>query len=957
MGIEKTEFEELVKLLAKAVGYGAPAATPAAPAGGDAAKSGGDSKANQIKEIDDLIKKTGELTGEETERHLKRINALMELNTLEAARNKEIGDKMALKQNLIALNKLEKDSVDVLERSELAANEINKEIMSMRQKRIDTSKDLQKANKDIVGGLEELNAAEEKAKERFESFAEGIAGHLGMMGSAQQGFLGNFMKMSKMMQSDQGMTQFANALGRTFGPANLVNSAVQTIIDSTLTMITALEGANAALAKSTGQGRRFGAEVEQLALSSIRLGIGADQVGAAYGTLTEATTEFNNLGPLQRQEVAFEVAGLERLGVSLEDASSSIQFFSHVAGMSATEASKVTTKISMMGTALGVSASKMSKDFNASLGTLAVYGAKSIDVFTGLAAAAKAAGVEASELLGIATQFDTFAGAAEATGKLNAILGSNLSATQMLTMTEEQRIETLIMSVQASGQSFASMDKFTQKAIAAAAGVTDMNQANKIFGMSVSKYRGYTEEMKRTAHTQEEMNQKIADVMPIAEKMKNAFLTLAIGLGPVIDALSSAIMWLGEFFEKHGEVIQMVTGILAIIMIVGKANALWGGFVGLLKKGLDFLRPTWGRFAKTAKDSAGDVTDAATEMSEGAGNALGNLAEGAGGAVEKMSEGVSSGIENLTDSAGGAVKELSESVGEGIENLADGVSGAGKELAEGMEESAPRVSNALTSLAEGAGNAIGKLGDAVVSIAPKIGNAVVGLAQALGNALAAFAKGAATAGPPGLIVAAVVFLLVLAFAALAAAVAPIVQSLVELAMAMLDNTEVLPKFVLSFLGMLYGMVPLLPVIGMLVWGLMGVGLAIAVIGAAIGELDLDKMEAFSTLTLGLGLIAGGDIAGAFEDAEAGVQNLIAAYNNMSAKVPVKVTSMIENIALITTGRAKDTMTGAVIEASVKEFKAEFENIMKPSFQIQLSLDGKEFNTTVKKVIHETSGGK
>ena len=138
---------------------------------------------------------------------------------------------------------------------------------------------------------------------------------------------------------------------------------------------------------------------------------------------------------------------------------------------------------------------------------------------------------------------------------------------------------------------------------------------------------------------------------------------------------------------------------------------------------------------------------------------------------------------------------------------------------------------------------------------------------------------------------------------------------------------------------------------------MGVGLAIAVIGAAIGELDLDKMEAFSTLTLGLGLIAGGDIAGAFEDAEAGVQNLIAAYNNMSAKVPVKVTSMIENIALITTGRAKDTMTGAVIEASVKEFKAEFENIMKPSFQIQLSLDGKEFNTTVKKVIHETSGGK
>ena len=116
----------------------------------------------------------------------------------------------------------------------------------------------------------------------------------------------------------------------------------------------------------------------------------------------------------------------------------------------------------MMGTSIGISASQMNKDFGAAMSTLAVYGSRSIEVFTGIAAAAKAAGVETSELLGMAKKFDTFAEGAETAGKLNAILGSNISSTQLLRMSEEQRIETLIMTVQASGQAFSDMDKYTQ---------------------------------------------------------------------------------------------------------------------------------------------------------------------------------------------------------------------------------------------------------------------------------------------------------------------------------------------------------------------------------------------------------------------------------------------------------------------------------------------------------------
>ena len=127
----------------------------------------------------------------------------------------------------------------------------------------------------------------------------------------------------------------------------------------------------------------------------------------------------------------------------------------------------------------------MTKDFNASLSTLMVYGRESVDVFKGIAAAAKAAGVETSTLLQIAGKFDTFSGAAEGAGKLNALLGTQLSTTEMLMATEDERIRMLVESVQSQGVAFQDMDRFTQKAIANAAGITDMAEANKIFGNSM----------------------------------------------------------------------------------------------------------------------------------------------------------------------------------------------------------------------------------------------------------------------------------------------------------------------------------------------------------------------------------------------------------------------------------------------------------------------------------------
>ena len=160
-------------------------------------------------------------------------------------------------------------------------------------------------------------------------------------------------------------------------------------------------------------------------------------------------------------------AEFEKLGVSGADTAGIMDYFVKVAGMAQDKVAGTTRELLLMGKSIGITAAEISKKFIAALPTLAVYGAKATEIFGKLSAAAQEAKIEVSDLLGVAAKFDTFASAAETAGKLNAILGSQMSATSMLQMTEEQRVETLIMNVQASGMAFKDMDRFTQKAIAA----------------------------------------------------------------------------------------------------------------------------------------------------------------------------------------------------------------------------------------------------------------------------------------------------------------------------------------------------------------------------------------------------------------------------------------------------------------------------------------------------------
>ena len=92
-------------------------------------------------------------------------------------------------------------------------------------------------------------------------------------------------------------------------------------------------------------------------------------------------------------------------------------------------------------------------------------------------------------LMSITKQFDTFEGAAQSAGKLNAILGGGVvNSMDLLNATEEERVRLLIQSMALSGKNYESLNRFEKQAIASAAGIQDMTEANKLFSMSLSSY-------------------------------------------------------------------------------------------------------------------------------------------------------------------------------------------------------------------------------------------------------------------------------------------------------------------------------------------------------------------------------------------------------------------------------------------------------------------------------------
>jgi CII-binding regulator of phage lambda lysogenization HflD len=456
--------------------------------------------------------------------------------------------------------------------------------------------------------------------------ADKLAGSLGIQKKYKDSILGTTVSLlSKLneegIEGDRARKAMKKYLSDLFTAKNIALNIFNAIKKNSIELFTNFDKAQASLAAATGQGDKFRGTLYEVGREGNLFGVSMDDAGKAIGTLVDQTSNFTSLSKATQSSLALNVAKMEKLGVATSDSAAIFQNFNQALGMTAKESMNMQTELAMAGVSIGVNAGKMTKDFNASLSTLMVYGRESVDVFKGIAAAAKAAGVETSTLLGIASKFDTFAGAAEGAGKLNALLGTQLSTTEMLMATEDERIRMLVESVQSQGVAFQDMDRFTQKAIANSVGITDMAEANRIFGMSLEAYDENERKLNASADAQKKLDDAVAKTVPVMDQFKKLGAEIVVALEPMLKTLESGAKILTDWFKdkstEEKEQLAFWVSLGATFILV---MPILKGMIGMIK----LMIPTLGAADKVASKSGKGFA----KFGKGVGKALANVGKG-----------------------------------------------------------------------------------------------------------------------------------------------------------------------------------------------------------------------------------------------------------------------------------------------------------------------------------------
>ena len=331
-------------------------------------------------------------------------------------------------------------------------------------------------------------------------------------------------------------------------------------------------------AQSTGLSQKLGEEIKSLTISMNSQHFTMEETNRAYETLAVQSQAFTNLTKEGRAALTEQALQFSRLGVSADTFAGTVDGLNKVFGNTPAEINKTTEEISNFGRALGVGPNEMLSEFNKQLPLLARYGKeKGVEMFKELAHTAKLAGLEMSELLNVASAFDTFEGAAESAGKLNFMLGGPLiNSMEMLNATEEERIKMLRDAVTASGKSFEEMGRFEKDLIAKTLGV-DVSVAQKLFSdQNIGSIEEARKALDENANSMGSLNKQAEEATTIAQRQKaadEALLELSQHLG---GAMETAHIWMAK-------INQVMTFISPLLMVASYLIGAYISYLALMK--------------------------------------------------------------------------------------------------------------------------------------------------------------------------------------------------------------------------------------------------------------------------------------------------------------------------------------------------------------------------------------
>jgi hypothetical protein len=364
------------------------------------------------------------------------------------------------------------------------------------------------------------------------------------------------------------------------GPIGLIGGAFIAIMAK---MSLEVSNLSRELGAATGLGNQFTGEITRMAQKGNMAGIGFRESADALKLLTTNLSSFNPKAERTNEYVGLTVARLGKLGATSANAVKNVDLLQRAFGMTAEQAADTTAQIVRMGKSIGITSNEMLTNFETMKTRIAAFGNTGMRVFKEMNALVKATGIALADLQSIASGLDTFDAAADSAGKLNAVLGTQLSTLELLEATDSQRIMMIKQQVQTSVGNFENLDKYTKMYVAQAMGLKDVDKAQRLLNMSTAEYNKYTKGQQEQADIQAELAEATAELVPMMTQLKLVGTQVLMVFGPVISFFSGVI---GAISEAVGVIGWFVQGLGSIVGITGEGGEIFERIFGAIVVGL-----------------------------------------------------------------------------------------------------------------------------------------------------------------------------------------------------------------------------------------------------------------------------------------------------------------------------------------------------------------------------------
>ena len=471
-----------------------------------------------------------------------------------------------------------------------------------------------------IRAKETQNAQEEKRIRMATGMADQMAS---LVGISKDWRKSTFAALGDILKSKNAAGALGAAMREKLSPMNIAYNILDKIKEATVKYLHEQDRAISSFKRASGAGESYNNVIVKSHLSLRTYGVSAAEASRVTSELYGSMANFSGMTEAAQISLSKTVAFLERFNVNVGQVTKSMNLLSSGLGMSSAKVNETTRNLFGLNKALGTTPDIIFTQFAQASSQLSAHGGKMIQVFEGMAAAAKATGAEMSTLLAYTAQFDVFTQGAQAVGKMNALLGGPyLNTVQMINAEEGERIRLTLQAMQAAGKSWTTMGKHEKMAFANAAGIRDMAQANNLFNTTLQVYDIQQAKAKAAAISQKEFERVTRDAMAVVEKYGQILKNLALDLSKLLEPLGDVAEYILELQDRAGGLSGAFLGLAAVAipsLVVAIGTLLTVGF-GAIAVGVQAMGSAIGNAGLAAtKGSLGMLAFGASVALVGAG--------------------------------------------------------------------------------------------------------------------------------------------------------------------------------------------------------------------------------------------------------------------------------------------------------------------------------------------------